>query len=284
MVEDGDTSPWVGATELHAPNITSIAPNAFKDCTRLRIVDLPSIDEIDDYAFDGANSVTEVKFGPIRVLSHTFSDWSFYDDNDQYIDWQTDGMQSLVNKTFRGTYDHLTSYTQHPEGWPYKFEIVEGWPYYGKAAIVGWADDYTPPDGPYSMHFPPIPTYRGQPVIGIGEVPEGATSPWVNARSIWCEDPIVMIGSRAFKNCNELWTADLYSVKYIDYEAFAGVTSIKSVYMGPLEEVAHTAMDWTFYGTDGVTVLDWKDSGTGGLSKIRLKSFYGTYDDLVEQP
>lgn len=89
---------------------------------------------------------------------------------------------------------------------------------------------------------------------------------------------VTTLESGAFKNCTVLASISLPLVTTIGSGAFAGCTGVTSVTFGPLTQCNLAFSDWTFYDTDGTTVLD-----KNVAANLANSTFVGTASKLVKQ-
>ena len=88
------------------------------------------------------------------------------------------------------------------------------------------------------------------------------------------------IQAYAFNYCTSLESVDIPAAVSISGFAFRGCTAIQEVTLGPLTGTlsADAFSAWTFYASDGVTVLQKTAAALAG------KTFRGTYAALIEVP
>jgi hypothetical protein len=88
------------------------------------------------------------------------------------------------------------------------------------------------------------------------------------------------IGAAAFASCTSLASVSLPAATSIGASAFASCTSVASVAFGPLTGTLNSSAfpNWTFYDTDGETVLD-----KTVAANLANSTFVGTAAKLVKQ-
>lgn len=147
----------------------------------------------------------------------------------------------------------------------------------GSATLTGWATGKKP-TGSYDLWIPETDG-AGHPVTTIDPgIPSGsgATSPFTNAKSLRA-DSVTKVAYRAFIRVSSLQTVDLPSVRTIQTDAFNYCTGIQHVSFGPLSEInAYAVSAWTFYDTNGTTVLQ------KTAANLANSTFEGTASALVK--
>ena len=84
-------------------------------------------------------------------------------------------------------------------------------------------------------------------------------------------------GAQAFENCTSLTVVDVPSLNIVYQYAFRGATAIEKVTLGPMGTISGSVFpSWTFYASDGTTVLEQTTDNLAG------KTFQGTASALIE--
>ena len=166
----------------------------------------------------------------------------------------------------------------------------------GKATVTGWAGA-APADG-YDLWFPDTDG-NGHPVTEVYGVNSSSwVSPWVGAKSVRSDSVLktlinsflncsmesvtlssaTTLNQNSFKGCANLKAVSLPSINQVGSSVFSGCTAIESVTFGPLTTIGNSAFyAWTFYDTDGTTVL-YKTA-----ADLANSTFVGTASKLVKQ-
>ena len=144
------------------------------------------------------------------------------------------------------------------------------------STVNRWATGMQPADG-YVLSLP-TQSSSGRPTTRVGSVAEGDASPWAGASAVYGQT-ITQINARAFTGC-AAERFDFPALATVTVDDFKGCTAVKRVDFGPLSSGLTTGPfpDWTFYDTDGTTVL------AKTASNLKNSTFVGTYDHLVKQP
>lgn len=86
------------------------------------------------------------------------------------------------------------------------------------------------------------------------------------------------LSQQSFGGCTALSSASFPAVSFIDHYAFSLCTGITEVEFGPITTITTSSFDdWTFYDTDGTTVLN------KTVENLRNSTFRGTASKLVKQ-
>ena len=165
-----------------------------------------------------------------------------------------------------------------------------------KATVTGWAGT-TPAEG-YDLYFPDTDG-NGHTVTTIkGSTTAYYTSPFGGAKSVRADTVTTVeikafrysahiesvnlpaatsIGESAFYHCDAMTSVNLPAATSIGNTAFGQCTAITSVTFGPLSAVDSNAFpSWTFYDTDGTTVL------SKTAANLKNSTFVGTASALIK--
>ncbi len=146
--------------------------------------------------------------------------------------------------------------------------------------VTGWAG--TPPASGYWLYLPLTDQNGNQVTVAGPYSSDGSTvSPFIGVKELYGGGSLQSIAGRAFRNATVLETVYLPTVTKIGPSSFDGCTAIKSVTFGPLTDVNNTSgsgsfKSWTFYDTDGTTVL------TKTAANLKNSTFQGTASALIK--
>ena len=143
------------------------------------------------------------------------------------------------------------------------------------AILVGISEEYEVPEGGYRLVVPT--TYQGYPVTGVefSESFDGDYPPFFDCVSVSSQS-ITTIGHGIFSDTS-LASASFPAATTIGEHVFYECESIEAVELGPLESIdADSFNSWTFYDTDGTTVLQQT------AANLKNSTFQGTASALVK--
>lgn len=145
----------------------------------------------------------------------------------------------------------------------------------GNIFVKGWAG--TPPADGYDLYLPNTDD-QGNPLYGVnGNNDSGYVSPFSGASALNAPS-VVQVATRAFQDCTLLTSVNLPSAINVYSAAFKGCTAIERVTFGPLANLGSSDSfpDWTFYDTDGTTVL------SKTAANLKNSTFVGTASALIK--
>ena len=255
-----------------ATAVTSIAANAFKDCTGLTAVTIPSsITSIATNAFSGCTNLTKVTLNSNAVASNT----SYYSNLKTIFGAQVteyvlgEDVTSIGHYAFRSC-TRLTSVT-----------IPESVTSIGSSAFEGCTGltSVTISEGVASIGSSAFSGCTGLTSVTI---PEGVTSIGGSAfsgctglTSVTIPEGVTSIGSSAFSGCTNLTKVTLNS-NTIASETYTNRSNLKTIF-GPqvteyvLGEDVTAIGDYAFYGNTGLVSVTISE----GVTSIGGSAFYG---------
>ena len=205
------------------------------------------------------------------------SEWDY-----GFLSWTgADDASTPAPTSVTGDTHYFAHFSRAAAGWPpapmspslFTSSATSGASY---CTITGWREGMEPTAG-YVLSFPTTNT-SGKTVTRLKAVTEGDASPWAGASAVYGQT-IERINARAFTGC-AAERFDFPALTTLTVDDFKECTAVKRVDFGPLSSGLDTGPfpDWTFYDTDGTTVL------TKTAANLKNSTFVGTYDHLVKQP
>ena len=281
--------------------VTRIGDSAFKNCTGLTSVSIPSsVKTIGDFAFSGCSGLTSITI-PNSVTS--IGDYAFQ--NCSGLTSVTINSESIGHNAFNGC-SGLTSVTignsvTSIDSWafsdcssltsvtiPESVTSMETYAFYGCSALTSvtinsnaFLSQYF-----YDNYGRSLRTYFGSQVteyiIGnsVTHIGGRAFYECTNLTSVSIPNSVTSIGESAFQNCSGLKSITIpESVTSIESSTFYGCSGLKSI---TIPESVTSIGDYTFYGCSGLksvtignsvtSIGEEAFSGCSGLTKAEFSS------------